>query len=179
MKYPDKSKYKTTVTARLRSQIQELADDFREKKVEPVYLEIGCDCGYTIASVSSSFSKCVGIDIDSNRIEQAKKIVTPNTSLICGTSEQIPVDNYHVILIDANHSLQAIEKDYAQVLLNNKAEDYVIIFHDYGLVKSGTRTFLTRYKIDFISIGQEKNWNPLGGPTDDYEAALVWVTTKK
>ena len=72
MKYniPDKFTYKTTVTSKLRNDIIEKLNQFKD----PRYLEIGSDIGLTCFALNNFYKECYAVDIDEKRHEKSKKI---------------------------------------------------------------------------------------------------------
>lgn len=172
---PDKKTYKTTVTSRLRDDMIELITEFDLK----TYLEIGCDVGYTMMTMAPYVESMIGVDIDPQRINGCRRNVkSDNLTLITGTSSNIPFDKYDLVLIDADHSYDGVHRDTFNVMMNNKSDDFFIIFHDLGLVQGGVRKFVEETYRDYHPFGLEKNWNPLGGAIDGYEAAMVHIVRK-
>lgn len=179
--FPDKFTYKTTITNKLRSEIVALAKEFDHT---PSYLEIGCDVGYTMFSVCYAFSKCIGIDIDPDRIRKSEQVrehvvcVSDHVKMITGTSKDIPHGTYDIVLIDAGHDFDNVAEDVKNVMNANKLNSFHIVFHDYGLVKADVKAYVQfNWKPEeYTLIGEAQNWNQLGGHTDDYEAALVKIS---
>lgn len=174
--FPDKRSYKATVTCALRHVIQEIALRYDR----PTYLEVGCDQGYTLLSVAESFSRCVGLDIDLKRITTAIKTAEvvaqgQDITFIHGTTQDLTQDRYDVILIDAAHDYESVKRDFQEILQVNTADEFTVIFHDYGLVDAGVRRFVHETFDQFDLVGEKTDWNPLGGPIDGPEAAQVTV----
>ena len=175
MSIPDKLKYKTTITNTLRDQISELI----KNRPEPCsYLEIGCDIGYTIqyiiATVGNNIKSITALDIDKIRIENLKKrIVDDRVNCIIGKSDDLSIGWYDVILIDADHSYEAVSKDWTNLVAKNTSNKFTVIFHDYGLKNVGVKKFINEKFKDFKLIGMKEKWNPMGGEIDDYEAAII------
>jgi SAM-dependent methyltransferase len=158
----------------LRSQIIDLAHQRNAKS----YLEIGCDQGYTLLSLARTFEKTLGIDIDPERVKRAQNNATKygiGAEFIVGTSFNIPMSHYDIVLIDAAHDYANVVIDFENVKLANHAKEFAVVFHDYGLVAGGVKRVITELFSKYQLIGMASDWNPLGGPVDDYEAALVIV----
>lgn len=175
---PDKRTYKTTVTNELRADLISLI----ESKSLQSYLEIGCDCGYTMMSVAASglLRDVTGIDIDPNRARACQRNLRTvpgnfTVQIVSGTSVDIPQKSYDLVLIDADHTYEGVKRDFEQVMVKNLAPAYFVVFHDYGLSGYGVKKFIGEQFESFTRIGMEKGWNPLGGPTNDWEAALVTI----
>lgn len=169
-KYPDKSTYKTTITAKLRDLIMTLGSSDKN------YLELGCDVGYTVMSVAKSFKMCCGIDIDNSRIEVARKHSLKNCEFVTGTAASIVKDRWDVVLIDADHSYESVKSDFETVISRLTPGITVIIFHDYGLVAAGVKKFVTELEavnVKFEFVGEQEAWNPLGGAIAGPEAAMM------
>jgi len=168
--YPDKSTYKTTVTAKLRNQIASFGN------ADKNYLEIGCDVGYTLLSVAHNFKRCCGIDIDHQRILLAQNRAAQNCDFITGTATSIPVNRWDVVLIDADHSYDSVKSDFECVVSKLTPGETMIIFHDYGLVSAGVKRFVSELQnsgTKFAFIGETSNWNPLGDKISGPEAAMM------
>ena len=174
---PDKSTYKTTVTDKLRKDIRNVISSNECTS----YLEVGCDQGYTTLSVSKNLTRIVAIDIDKNRAEKCRQRLSSlencKVDVITGTSENIPIESYDIILIDADHTYDGVKKDYENVKAKNLSKRYFIVFHDYGLESGGVKKFVNETFSDYKKIGLDKNWNPLGGHVNDFEAVVVEVLT--
>lgn len=175
MNLPDKNKHKSTTTKKLRADIAALAAP------GVVYLEVGHDVGYTLMSMAEHFEKCIGIDNNPARHEDAfslrESMGVENVELICGTLEDTPQGEYEVVFIDADHSYEAVKRDWELVQQVNTAPKWKCIFHDYGLLASGIKRFIqetfSREQVTFL--GQKEDWNPLGGEVNDWEAVMVEV----
>jgi len=145
-------------------------------------LEIGSDLGYTVFSIQDSFSYLVGIDINRSSVESSNKhpLKTEKIDFIEGTINTIPYWDYDVIFIDANHEYDYVRKDALLSIKNNKKEDYSLFFHDYGLKGLGVKKFIHHYFYDneIIFCGQQKDWNPLGLSTSDWEAVCIRINPK-
>ena len=175
---PDKLLRKATITHALRSCISSHGED-------KTYLEIGCDICLTVVSLKDDFKKLTAIDNDPERIEGSKNTIEKycndddkaKINLIYGTSSDVPLDTYDVVLIDAAHDYDNVKRDFENVLSLNKSSNFVVYFHDYGLVKAGVKKFISeRFNIGEIEFcGLEKDWNPGGGPIDDWEAVCISV----
>lgn len=174
---PDKKTHKGTITNCLRFEISEEA----QKYTEPKYLEIGFDRGYTMHTLVEEFHTLVGLDIDPARLSDATKLLEEynNMELLLGTVESLEADHWDVILIDADHTYENVRNDFTHLLELNKAENYTVIFHDYGLVeKCGVKKFINELfsSEEFQKCGEKEYYNPLGGPINDWEAAMVQMT---
>jgi hypothetical protein len=170
MKIPDKYTHKATITNKLREDLIKFSKEIDNSS----YLEIGFDKGFTIASLVSYFKSIYGIDISEERNNEAKKILSENknVTLICGDSSSVPLGDYSVILIDADHSYKNVLFDTFNVLSKNTNKDpFVIVYHDYGLVNAGVKKFCDQHFSDFMKpVGEKIGWNPLGGKVNDQEA---------
>lgn len=185
MIYPDKLIRKTTITNTLRNEIMTLPKSIL-KSESLSYLEIGCDICHTVLSIHNAYEKILAVDIDPKRIEQAKlnisqdensEVCERKITLLNGTSNDILLDKYDVVLIDAAHDYNSVENDFKNVLERNLAETYVVFFHDYGLLQGGVKNFLLdnfEEKKIFL-CGMKSDWNPLGSPINDWEAAYIVV----
>jgi len=171
---PDKLSYKTTVTHELRQKIASVANENNAK----TYLEIGVDIGYTIVALSPVFKSLLGIDIDSVRVDKALNLVNTtnaiNVNILLGDVSVVPLESYDVVLIDARHDYESVQHDFNEMLRKNVARTIHVFFHDFGLVDSGVKTYVTKiFGNMFERCGRASNWNLLGGPTNDHEAAYV------
>lgn len=180
---PDKLKVKATITNTLRQQIAEKLLKIKNSK----YLEIGSHMGYTMASLVDSYESAIGIEKEFEFYKKSKDLFgalndpsLEKIKIILGTSNDLPQDEYHVILVDADHSYSGIRDDYENILKFNKAQEYYIFFHDYGLngPTDGTKKFINETFKDFTLCGQQSNWNPGGYPINDWEAAMVKITNQ-
>ncbi len=177
---PDKTQHKSTTTAKFRKDLMALAEGLDK----PTYLEVGYDVGYTLMAVSKAFHKCVGLDNNPERFKDATNLQksigddAKNVMLILGTLEALQSGPYEVVFVDADHRYECVKRDWELVLEKNTASRYVVVFHDYGLVQSGIKRFIQetfdREQVSFL--GEEKDWNPLGDPTNDWEAVMVELT---
>lgn len=176
---PDKFVKKTTITQKLREEISNYAFSLEKKDIS--YLEIGCDTCTTIISIEDSFTKILGIDNDAKRIEESKiqiekaGIENQKINLILGTSNDIPQDSYDLILIDANHSYESVKIDYRNVIKSNLLDNFVVFFHDYGLLDAGVKKFIkeTFFENEIKFCGMKDEWNPLGSKVDDWESVYI------
>lgn len=178
---PDKHTYKTTITNLLRQQIIEIANG-NVLSTPQTWFEIGCDVCYTTETLEPYFHRLIALDIDQKRIDIAKNRIKSNKiEYIVGTSNDIPKGDYDVVLIDANHEYDFVINDFENVLKMNTLKQYGIIFHDYGLkasgVKQAVQDIVSKFKFESKLLGEEKDWNPLGGTTFDYEAIMLYITT--
>jgi predicted O-methyltransferase YrrM len=169
---PDKHSYKPTITQTLRNEIVGFA--------RGTFLEIGCDIAYTTESLIPYFSKLVAIDIDKRRIEKAQsRFQDDKVQFIVGTCLDIPVDLYDVVLIDAAHDYKNVMNDFQNVYEKNSANKFIVVFHDYGLTKSGVKQAVEQiskdYDCTFTLCGEKEKWNPHGGTIFDYEAAKIEI----
>jgi hypothetical protein len=61
----------------------------------------------------------------------------------------------------------------------NIANEFIVVFHDYGLSKSGVKQAIEQiskvYDCMFTLCGEKEKWNPHGGTTFDYEAAKIEI----
>lgn len=176
MTYPDKLSYKTTVTDTLRYDIMALGGPQRR------YLEIGCDVGYTALSVSPAFHSCVGVDIDPTRIDAARAHAAAasitNCTFAVGDSHCIAYDRWDVVLIDADHSYEAVKRDFELTRARLTPGETTFVFHDYGLKAAGVRRFVGELvAAGHVAsvVGKQDAWNPLGGSVDGPEAMAVRV----
>jgi hypothetical protein len=177
MNFPDKSTYKTTVSKKLREDLRDLIVTHSLK----TYLEIGCDVGYTMHSISDDLTFLTGIDKDSSRVKNCKENlidIRDKSQILVGTSEDIPTSSYDLVLIDADHSYDFVKMDYQRVLNKNTSMTYFVVFHDYGLTSGGVKKFVDENFETFSKIGMSDNWNPLGGSINDSEAVIVRVQRK-
>lgn len=178
MKFPDKFKHKTTTTNKLREDIVKESLRFNEAN----YLEIGFSWGFTILGLSENFKNLYGTDIDPNRLKESTKLMNDNNitnvHLSLQTSDKITKMDYHVVLIDADHSYDAVKNDCFNILKINTMDNFTIFFHDYGLVDAGVKKFIDETFLDDekIVVGELTNWNPLGGPTNDCEGIKIHIT---
>jgi hypothetical protein len=180
---PDKYIDKSTVTKRLREFLRSLAAAYDK----PTYLEVGCFKGYTIFSVFDCFEKCIGLDIDlgcvsfaenlKKRFQHQFKMPMDNISFLHCPSDLIPPGEYHVVLIDAAHDYDSVRRDYANVTKVNRAKNYHLVFHDYGLEGAGVKRFVNeQFPGRFTPCGDREGWNPRGSvPAVDWEGACVEV----
>jgi len=169
---PDKHSYKPTITQTLRNEIVGFAHG--------TFLEIGCDIAYTTESFIPYFDKLVAIDIDQVRIKTAQtRVQDEKVQFVVGTCLDIPIDLYNVVLIDAAHDYKNVMNDFQNVYEKNNANKFVVVFHDYGLSKSGVKQAVEQiikdYDCSFSLCGESKNWNPHGGSIFDYEAAKIEI----
>jgi predicted O-methyltransferase YrrM len=181
LKYPDKLKYKTTITDKLRNEIPEISSLVLNRPLKS-YLEIGCDLGFTIFSLHNSFEKLLGVDIDPNRIKKAndhlKELeLESKISFFLGTSDDLQENYYDVILIDAAHDYQNVMNDFDNICRKNLATNFVVFFHDYGLIDAGVKKFVTdKFEASNLNFcGMKEKWNPLGSIINDWEAVYVVV----
>lgn len=181
--YPDKFTRKATITQKLRDEIAKLPV-LLEKESTATYLEIGCDLCYTVMSLKDNFVSLTGIDIDEERVAGSLKTIDDarldlteqkKFNIILGTSKDIPLASYDVVLIDASHKYTDVKSDFENVIKLNTSKKYCIIFHDFGLVERDVKRFVTEtFKTnEFHRCGTQHEWNPLGGPIDDWEAVFV------
>jgi hypothetical protein len=172
---PDKSRHKATITKKLREQIASYAGS------DKVFLELGCDVGYTSIALADSFGKLHAYDIERWKIEECRKNASKfnkaNIEFHNKKTTDISTGHYDVILIDANHEYKNVKRDYEAALSANTSNDYIVIFHDYGLVEAGVKKFVQEIG-GYELIGEKENWNPHGGKVNDYEAAIVKVKKK-
>ena len=174
---PDKHTYKTTITNLLRQQIIEIANGLITSHPH-TWLEIGCDVCYTTETLEPYFHRLIALDIDQKRIDIAKNRIKSNKiDYIVGTSNDIPKGDYDVVLIDANHEYDFVMNDFENVYDKNQLSNFTVIFHDYGLTESGVKDAVQKiyndYNFECQLIGEEEDWNPLGGSTFDFEAAKI------
>lgn len=176
MTYPDKLSYKTTVTETLRLDIMALGGPERH------YLEIGCDVGYTVLSVAPAFASCFGVDIDPMRIDaaclHAFAAGTQNCTFMVGDSQHIPSNRWDVVLIDADHTYEAVKRDFERAIAALTPGETTIVFHDYGLSGAGVRKFVDELVAAgqcAHQVGKQDAWNPLGGSVNGPEAMAIRV----
>lgn len=181
-KIPDKLTYKATITNRLRNDIVQIIENNNLKN----YLEVGCCVGYTMISIaneSKSLNCMTGLDIDPNRIKDAKinldKFNCKNYKLVTGTIDSIDESNYDVVLIDAAHDYNNVKHDFNKTIEKSTSEIIHVVFHDYGLNGAGVKKFVNELNIEFKLIGEDSNYNPLGSPVSDWEAAYVVINRLK
>ena len=174
---PDKKTHKATITNCLRFEISEEATKYDK----PRYLEIGFDRGYTMHTLAEEFDTLVGLDNNPMRLSETTKLLKDcdNTELLLGTVESLGSDHWDVVLIDAAHDYTNVRNDFTHLLELNKADNYTIIFHDYGLIPMcGVKQFVNELfsPEEFQKCGEKDNYNPLGGAINDWEAAMVRMT---
>ncbi len=174
---PDKKTWKGTITNCLRFEIGDEATRYKNS----VYLEIGFDRGYTMWVLAEEFSKIVGLDFDPKRLDEATELLKEfdHKELILGTVETLPSDHWDVVLIDAAHDYDNVKNDFTHLLKLNKAKNYTVFFHDYGLIpKCGVKKFIKELfsENEYEKCGEKEGYNPLGGKTNDWEAAMVRLT---
>jgi len=191
MKYniPDKFTYKTTVTSKLRNDIIEKLNQFKD----PRYLEIGSDIGLTCFALNNFYKECYAVDIDEKRHEKSKKIqkeieenennIMNDIFRVLGDVESIKELEYDVVLIDGLHSYEGVKKDFETTLKKNQSKKYYVFFHDYGLALGGVKKYvdeiISQNKFDYFYAGEEKDWNPIGtSPTNDWESICLIVEKK-
>lgn len=174
---PDKTKHKSTTTAKFREELMALGKDIEDC----TFLEVGHDMGYTTMTVNHAFTHVVALDNNPARHEDAKKLRenqgVKNVSLLLCTLEDLPEGPYEVVFIDADHRYESVKKDWEDLQKRNTAEKYTVVFHDYGLLASGVKRFIqeTFRPEDITFMGEREGWNPLGGATNDWEAVRVIV----
>lgn len=188
MKYniPDKFTYKTTVTSKLRNDIIEKLNQFKD----PRYLEIGSDIGLTCFALNNFYKECYAVDIDEKRHEKSKKIqkeieenennIMNDIFRVLGDVESIKELEYDVVLIDGLHTYEGVKKDFETTLKKNQSKKYYVFFHDYGLTLGGVKKYvdeiISQNKFDYFYAGEEKDWNPIGtSPTNDWESVCLIV----
>lgn len=170
--YPDKKSYVATSTSKLRDDLVKLS----KVSVNPSYLEIGFNKGYTMATLSPHMGEMYGIDIDPDRFEESKKLFEDqnisNATIFCGNSARTPFNKYDLIFIDANHDFDSLAFDTKNVLIKNMTDKpFFVVYHDYGLKDADVRKFCDTYFSDFmVPIGEMEGWNPKGTGTNGPEA---------
>jgi hypothetical protein len=194
MHIPDKRTYKATVTTELRNFIMSLGNP-----ADSHYLEIGADRGYTAVSVEPRYASLTLIENDFNKVGKIIDVIADSVfndgkldkyRVIPGCSDDIPVTQYDVILIDADHSYEGVKTDLMNVFSKNTSLNFYVILHDYGLVGAGVKRAVQQVcelhsaegwvsvEFDTIMCGMQKDWNPLGGETNDWEAVCIRVTRR-
>lgn len=186
LKLPDKLVYKTTVTEVLRNQICSIPKEILSKP-DLTYLEIGFDVGLTMLSVKDNYTKLTGVDIDENRVRKAHDLSRTycdekdrlKLNFLLGNSNDIPQEEYDVILIDAGHDYNNVKIDFENLLQKNESKNYVVFFHDYGLDHAGVKKFVhEKFNVkDLHLCGLESSWNPHGGSISDWEAVYTVIKT--
>lgn len=191
MLIPDKRTYKATITAELRNFIMSLGNPDSSH-----YLEIGADKGYTAVSVEPRYASLTLVENDFNKVGSLIDVIAESAGntqkfdkyrVIPGCSDDIPNTGYDVILIDADHSYEGVSADLKNVFDKNTSLNFYIVLHDYGLVGAGVKRAVqhicelhstegwSNVEFDTTMCGVHKDWNPLGGETNDWEAICVRV----
>jgi len=181
---PNKSDYKSTITNKLKLELHDMIVSNNHKCI----LELGTNIGYgTIFLAHACYmvgdSVLYTIDNNSDMLYKAQSLhekyglrdwvefismnLYDKTDVGWSVLEELPVT---FAFIDAVH-------DYENVLIdvNNVKRmygDIDICLHDYGLVGSGVKQVAQEFGIKRF-MGEEKDYNPLGNLTDDWEAVLI------
>jgi len=176
---PDKTKYKSTTTSKFRSELMALASGLKTCTL----LEVGHDRGYTTMSVNHAFTSVVALDINparhsfASQLKEQQGAAAKNVTLFLHEIDGLAEGHYDVVFIDAHHSYESVKNDWNNLLKKNTAKKYTVVFHDYGLVLAGVKKFMleTFKPEDITFMGEQTDWNQLGGPIDDWEAARITI----
>ena len=181
---PNKSAYKSTATNKLKLELHDMIVSNNHKCV----LELGTNIGYgTIFLAHSCYevgdSVVYTVDNSSDMLHKAE--VLHETYNLRDWVEFIQMDLYNkeddgwlileslpvsFVFIDAVHDYNHVFSDVSNV--KRMYGDIDICLHDYGLVDSGVKQVAQEFGIKRV-MGEEKDYNPLGNLTDDWEAVLI------
>jgi len=150
-------------------------------------MELGCDTGNTTAALALAMKqnggRVLAIDNDPLRISKAMKLMEEldlQDHVVFKTMDIYRPEAWEVIgkypiefvFVDAMH-----EGEYPRWDIQNIRKLFPripVVMHDYGLVGAGVKSAIeAEGQIVRKFLGMEKDWNPLKGNTEDWEAALI------
>jgi Methyltransferase domain len=168
---PGKDVYKPTITPGLREFLR------RRGGAQRTFLEIGCDVGLNLTSLSTDYKRLVGVEIDPARARLARlrSLRLPHVEVIRGTAYDVPREPFDVVLIDAVHLYVNVLVDLLCVLNRSTAPTLEVVFHDFGLLDGEVRDFVGDVFAGWRTVGATQAWNASGQGDNGPEAAWVRI----
>jgi ubiquinone/menaquinone biosynthesis C-methylase UbiE len=171
----DKHSNLTTTSNKFKRDIWNFFDG--EDWSDKVCLELGTHKGQTTYMLSHIFGKVITVNRSEESLIRAREINSGRDNIefvafdLYATpfDKKITDDVIDVLFIDAGHSYNEVMMDVTRILNHhNYSDDLIIIFDDFGLIKSvndAITELLMNNKIEFVTeIGEPINHNFGGVP---------------